>query len=675
VKTDPDVRQDHSSGVERYRVAKAKAIVAGRKRVADDMEYMKPPTVVAKRAKKYSALEEPDMHFMPDSVFAARVDLGNGKKPQELGRPVVGFKRMDGTTVVGIVFRAETYQPPDGCFRIKAGEEFSTEKHAELANSHEECFQGEGQAAMMTSIQQQDFINNARNKQGDIIEANDFYNDKGVYGSLSAAIAELRPKPESVQPRGASGSVAGSSTSTPASTVLNKRAFQESDLLHDELEDDGWGGVSRVKVGTLEQTPAAQSGGQVLQQNRVAKKPKIAAAESPVGASSGASGPFRQPAAAPEKARKVALAQPAEGEGIDLRDSLAFVITEQETMDAMTGFNNRVRQAAEKGVDMLETLLDEDVLKKPNPTPFNAADAKIQTQLRILEGKSDPCVQVGAQSLAALSVKLQHGFALLAALKGEKTEKSDEASSRKKKKCGAATTALANCDYKAIEAACLACGDAQVEFCMYPWFRCYELKCFDVAKNSDLNAAKALSVTYRDGSSITLACFLDKGVESVEIEDLQKDGFKQVFSESVKRGAPEEYILHLTDTATKADFPEDEGSDFQVLWDLMHVEEAGQTAVKHALAKARGAIAGLLFELRYREKGRSIRAKAAEWSNKFVAGSQLVAKLTRIAELARNLVLNDAAVLAEWAPVGASFQGLLVEAAGNSYFGNTNVML
>jgi hypothetical protein len=45
------------------------------------------------------------------------------------------------------------------------------------------------------------------------------------------------------------------------------------------------------------------------------------------------------------------------------------MIQKQETMDALAGFNNMVRAAAEKGLEVLETLLDDDVLKKPNPVP------------------------------------------------------------------------------------------------------------------------------------------------------------------------------------------------------------------------------------------------------------------------------------------------------------------
>jgi hypothetical protein len=229
VKTDPDIRQDHSAGVERYRVAKKRAKAAGRRRVTDDQEYMRPPTVVQKQGKAFFQLCEPDIDFMPDYVYAKEV--GKGKQPQDLGKPTVAVRRLDGTVLRGVTFAAEGGQPPPGCFRIKQGDEFATLKFQDLANSADEVFAGETADAMTKSMAQQDIIGAAHIKAGGKLEETYHFSAKGVYNSLASLKAELEDDGKEVETdKGKKDAPSAGSSGKPAAAVLSKREFKDCQL-------------------------------------------------------------------------------------------------------------------------------------------------------------------------------------------------------------------------------------------------------------------------------------------------------------------------------------------------------------------------------------------------------------------------------------------------------------
>jgi hypothetical protein len=168
-----------------------------------------------------------------------------------------------------------SYMPPKNCLRIKSGEEFSTEKIVELADSHDEVFAGEGHVAMMRSIEQQDVINSARTKTGDIIEATKFHDDRGVCDNISCMLDDVRPTPDEPDPSPTTTgpNAAASSGQVAGSSVFGKRAFQQAGLLGDD-EDCAWGGFARPK----DIPPQAASSGQLgaaASRPPPVKKPKV----------------------------------------------------------------------------------------------------------------------------------------------------------------------------------------------------------------------------------------------------------------------------------------------------------------------------------------------------------------------------------------------------------------
>jgi hypothetical protein len=674
VKTDPDIRQDHSAGVERYRVAKKRAKAAGRRRVTDDGEYMKPPTIVQKQGKSFLQLCEPDVDFMPDYVYAR--DVGGGKKPQDLGKPTVSVKRLNGIVLKGVVFMAQGIHPPPGCFRIKQGDEFATLKFQDVANTADEVFAGETNDALKKAMAQQDLIGAARSKRGDNFGETEHYSAKGVYNSLADLQAELEVEKKENEPdKGkADESVSGGGSAKPAA-VISKRAFKEADLLDDS--SDEWGGAAVVESKQQrESKPQHPSGpassgaaGASSVQQGVVKPRKVQKTQGAVGVTSRASQQKSPKRSDPDNRAASPQGQPQPKKprkSSGLEDDLACVMDKSEILDSLSGYSTRVKAAAEKACEVLEALLDDDILRKLNTGPFTTSKSKLETQLRQLEVKRDPVTQLACQTLQSLSDRLERGAALVTALKGAKNE--DTTAKGKRKRVGNAAAGAVVFDHQIIEMAlarCMGCNDGVA---IGAWMRCFEIKCKARLLESAPTSVRLLNLDYREDSEVTLAAFIERGIESVEIQEMQKDGFKAIYFEAISNDVPEEQIRLMVDNTKKEDLPEEEQAEYHTLWCLLYMEEAGQTAVKHALSKCRLATSGLPFQLRYKPAGQAIRTKAANWANSKVAGSQLVSKFKRLQATQEDLEKKGVTTLPEWAPLGAGYKSLLSEAEGNVDF-------
>ena len=131
VRTNPVVRQFCNACRDNY-------IDARRRQVKPGSDIFQPPrpTVVEKAFTSKLTIKDPEYDLYQEVYYLNKY----GKKPLELGLPVVTFDQGNGNSLRGVLVYAANWNAPIGCKRIVWSEEHSVSKRVELASSlHQIC--------------------------------------------------------------------------------------------------------------------------------------------------------------------------------------------------------------------------------------------------------------------------------------------------------------------------------------------------------------------------------------------------------------------------------------------------------------------------------------------------------------------------------------------------------